>query len=895
MKKHLTRTLLIYAVLIVAAIYVYPTIGWMMLSDEQRQTRLDMWRQEDSQVERPAFWDKTVRDFKRWAQCDRDMVINLGLDLQGGVQMVVGIDYEKLDPDVRQRRLDQGWDDKTILDEMQQQVLQTIERRSSEFGAREPIIQTMGDRQIQVQLPGEKDVQRAKDLILRTAYLTFHIVAGPEQTAKVFKDIDDRFDGELLKRLQRPAPGSGGVLQVPQDQIDFVRELIAKAEAVEGLIPEDVMVAFGKKPKPGEAATYGIYLLNKETMMTGDGLTTAVARPNDRAGGSSWMILFGLDTSSGRVFGERTEANLGKPMAIVVDDVVESAPVIEGQITTSGSITGQFSQEEAQDLAIALNSGSLPVPIVEEQTGVVGPRLGQESIRKGIWSAVIGLLVVMVFMPFYYHVAGIIANIGLAVNALLIIGALAYFGATLTLPGIAGLILTIGMAVDANVLIFERIREEQRNGKSLLASIDGGFANATSAIMDSNVTTLIAAGVLLQFGSGPIEGFAITLGIGVCSSVFTALVVTRAIFDFLGERKLVKNLTMLSVVKADTSIPFLNYRRMAVIISIAGIVAGLGLFGARGDKNFGVDFTTGTNLVLSLNADTPITEAQVRGPLEAADFVEPTVTVYEEADVKHPNRFMIHLGETGTNVEDGAAESTIAGRVQQALASVVGGDVNNVEIEKEDMVGPTVGRQLKWDALKAIFYSIAFIIAYLWFRFELRFSVGAVVALFHDVAITLGLFALTGRQISLAVVAAILTIIGYSLNDTIIVYDRIREDMKLLRGRGLSLLEIMNRSINETLSRTLLTSGTTMFVVVILYFFGGETINDFAFALILGIIIGTYSSIFIASPVVYFWSRLRGPAKSGAKADDSGPSSRRRKKKRKDDDSADKAGVENPA
>jgi SecD/SecF fusion protein len=890
MKKHLGRTLLIFATLVVAAIYVYPTIGWMMLSEDQREKRLIDWQTEDSRVERLSFVEKNVRGVRRWAQCDRDMVINLGLDLQGGVQMVVGIDYDKLDPDVRQRRIDDGWTDAEILDEMQQQVLRTIERRSSEFGAKEPIIQTMGDRQIQVQLPGEKDVNRAKELILRTAYLTFHIAAGPEQTAKVFQDIDEHFEGDLLKRLQRPAPRSEGALQVPQDQIQYVRELINKATQVAGLIPEDRIVAFSGEPKPWESPIYSIYLLHKETMMTGDGLTTAVARPDTQSGGSSWQILFGLDTASGRVFGERTEANRGNAMAIVVDGMVESAPVIREQITTSGSITGSFTREEAQDLAIALNSGSLPVPIVEEQTGVVGPRLGEESIRKGVWSALIGLAIVMVFMLVYYHVAGIIANIGLAVNALLIIGALAYFGATLTLPGIAGLILTIGMAVDANVLIFERIREELRNGKSLLASIDGGFANATSAIMDSSVTTLIAAGVLLQFGSGPIEGFAITLGIGVCASVFTALVVTRAVFDFVGERKLVRNFSMLHVIRSDTRYPFLSYRRIGALVSVVAILLGLGIFGFRGDKNFGVDFTTGTNLVLSLQADETITVAQIREPLEEANFIDPTVTVYEEADVEHTNRFMVHLGDTGTIVEDGGTpESSITGRVQQALAPVVGGSVDNVQIEKEDMVGPTVGRQLKWDALKAVLYSIFFIIAYLWFRFELRFSVGAVIALSHDVAITLGLFALTGREISLAVVAAILTIIGYSLNDTIIVFDRIREDMKLLRGRGLSLLDIMNRAINETLSRTLLTSGTTMFVVIVLYFFGGETINDFAFALIVGILVGTYSSIFIASPVVYYWSKFR-PAKSSTKAEDSAPSSRRRKKRTKGEDS-----VENPA
>ncbi|MCC6699587.1 MAG: protein translocase subunit SecD [Candidatus Hydrogenedentes bacterium] len=887
MKKHLARTLLIYATLVVAAIYVYPTIGWMTLSPNERTARLDAWKAEDDKVERLSAWEEATKKVRRWAMCDRDMVINLGLDLQGGVQMVVGINIDGMDPAAKQKKLDIGMSESDILDEMQQQVLQTIERRASEFGAKEPIIQTMGDRQIQVQLPGEQDVERARRLIMQTAYLTFHIAAGPDQTAKALRDIDTHFKGDLLKRLQKPAPGGDMVPQIPLDQIDYVRELIAKAKEVPGLIPEGFIIAFGGKPKPWDQQSYGIYLLHEETMMTGDGLTQSLARPDDKTGGSSWMILFELDSASGRIFGERTKANIGNPMAIVVDKVVESAPVIRDQITTSGSITGHFVREEAQDLAIALNSGSLPVPIVEEQTGVVGPRLGAESITKGVWSALIGLILVVVFMPIYYRLAGLVANIALVLNAVLIIAALAYFGATLTLPGIAGLILTIGMAVDANVLIFERMREEIRNGKSLAAAIDGGFAHATPAIMDSNVTTLIAAVVLFQFGSGPIEGFAVTLGIGVCASVFSALVISRAIFDFFATRKWIKSISMASIIRPDSRIPFMQYRRAGAIVSIAGIVIGLGLFAMRGNDNFGVEFSTGTNLVLNIANEQQVSDADVRTALTTAGFVEPTVTEYESEGVGAQNRFMVHLGEAVANADSG--ESTISARVQETLKPLAGGDATKVEIEKEDMVGPTVGRQLKWDALKAIIYSIIFIVIYLWFRFELNFSVGAIIAIVHDVAITLGFFALTGRQISLGVVAAILTVIGYSLNDTIIVYDRIREDIKLYRGRGLSLLEIMNRSVNETLSRTLLTSGTTLFVVLVLYFFGGDTINDFAFALLIGIVVGTYSSIFIASPVVYYWNQWRDRVKYAGKKPDEGPSQRRRKKSEKTNS------VENPA
>lgn len=317
MRKHLYRTLIIYAVLLIAAIYVYPTIGWMTLTDAQRTERLERWKQEDASTEKLGYWAENTRLFKRYLEYDRDWVINLGLDLQGGVEMIVGIDYEKLDPNIKKHYTDSGYTDADILKELQETVKQRIERRANEFGTKEPIIQTMGDRQIQVQLAGEKDVERAKELILTTAYLTFQIVAGPEAQKEVLKAIDAHFNGDFTKRLQRPGPGEEQLIQVPLEQIEKVREMVKEAESVAGLIPDDVVVAFSRAPKPGEPQHYKIYVLEKETIMTGDGLTMAYARPDEQSGAGRWQIGFGLNAEAGRVFGDKTEANINRAMAPV--------------------------------------------------------------------------------------------------------------------------------------------------------------------------------------------------------------------------------------------------------------------------------------------------------------------------------------------------------------------------------------------------------------------------------------------------------------------------------------------------------------------------------------------------------------------------------------------------
>jgi len=653
--------------------------------------------------------------------------------------------------------------------------------------------------------------------------------------------------------------------------------------------------------------------------------------------------------------------------------VVCSAPTIKTRIGRAGEITGNFSGPRANDLAIALNSGSMPVPLNEEYTGVVGASLGGDSIRKGLVAAITGLTVVLVFMMIYYRLAGLVANVALFLNGFIMLAAFAYFRLTLTLPGIAGFVLTMGMAVDANVLIFERVREEVRNGKSLISAIEQGYKRATVTILDANVTTLIAALVLLQFGTGPVQGFGVALAIGICSSVFTALVVSRAVFDVLINRKMLKKLTMMSLLKPEIKLPFIENRKKAYIASVSLVAIGFIAFLGRGyENNFGVDFASGTNMVINLENKEPVDIENVRQELIAAGFTDTIVQNYGAGGELQQNTFMIRTGETQAqqtptaepspevvppeesstpeaaapeaaapeaaaieaapeaaapeagvpeaapeaapeagvpeaapeaaapeaapassgegdpDVENpgeastavspaytsGAVSATsdLESRVQEALAPLC----DEVLIEKVESVGPAIGSQLRKDALKAVTYSLIFMIAYMWFRYNLVFGLAAIVALLHDSLICVGLLSLTGRHIDMNVVAAVLTIIGYSVNDTVVVYDRIRENLRLYIGRGLSFGEIINLAINQTLSRTILTGGTTLLTVLMLFLFGGEVLNNFAFYLMVGILVGTYSSIFVASSLVYTvqlyqkgnigFGGKKTPPKKGAKA-----------------------------
>ncbi|HOM46971.1 MAG TPA: protein translocase subunit SecD [Candidatus Hydrogenedentes bacterium] len=870
MSKSIYRSLLIGASLVLAFVYVYPTVGWMLLSDESRAARLEKWQKEDDNLARrqTGYFEELWVGARRWLECDRNKVINLGLDLQGGIHMVIGFDIKDLPQEMLDEyRNERRYSDENIEKEVQQIVLQQITRRINDFEAKEPIIQTLGTNQIQVQLPGEKDVQRAKNLITKTAQMNFHIVAGPDESRPVFEKIRDTFPNEFIPFVKTTSMRPD-VLTVSVENYERVRRVLVRAEE-SGVIPQDKIIAFSQQPKPyARDQEYHLYVLARKPIASGEGLTSAAAI-QDQSNMPYWQILFSFGASAAVNFADATGANIGKPMAIVLDGVVVSAPTIRDRIAGGrGQISGSFEAQEAVDLAIALNSGSMVVPVREEFTRTVSASLGKDTVRSGVYASLAGVTLVALFMIAYYKGAGLISCICLALNALMIIAAMAYFGMTLTLPGIAGLILTMGMAVDGNVLIFERIREELRLGHTVLSSVESGFRRATVTIVDANLTTLIAAAVLMQFGTGPIEGFAVTLSIGIVTSVFTALIIGRALFDFFLAKGVMKKVSMLSIVPENPRVPFLQLRNFTFLFSGAVIVVGMTCFAIRGMDNFGVDFQPGTNLMLHVENTASVPVGDVRAALSASGFTNPVVQESSgDSGEGTANIFIVRVGDITRTAEGAEAGSeqlqTVAERIQQALAPLsAAGTAEGVAVEDEQTVGPSVGAQLRWDALNAIFWALLFIVIYLWVRFEFRYALGAVIALVHDLIVAVGVFSLLGGEISMNVIAALLTILGYSINDTIVVFDRVREDIQAQRGKGYRFIDILNGAINSTLSRTLLTSITTLFVVVVLAVFGGEAIRDFAIVLLLGIVFGTYSSIFVASALVYLMEKR--PAEGGS-------------------------------
>lgn len=883
MKKHTYRTLTIWAVIIVSLLVIYPTVGWMSMSDDSRAAKMAQWAQEDEAraLDKHGYFDNLAFQVKRWAQCDRNRVINLGLDLQGGIQMVLSFDWHELSEeklaDFRQHSTDAE-----IESMVQEVVYQQLVNRINKFEAKEPTIQKMGTNQIQVQLPGEKDTDRAIKLMTQAAVLNFHIVAGQDETVRVFTKIKQTFPDIFTNFFERPAPGEP--IGVKVENFERVKDLVAKISAMPDILPEDKMLAFSRPPKPGDPQRYTLYLLDKKPIASGEGLKSATSMP-DPQNPSQWAISFSFDNAGAAIFGKATEENIGRPMAIVLDGQVVSAPTINGRIDFSGQITGRFDANEAHDLAIALNSGSMVVKVREDSTDVVSASLGADSVTSGVASALWGLVFLGIATVSYYLLPGAIALFTLVLNAIVVLAAMAYFNMTLTLPGIAGLVLTIGMAVDANVLIFERMREELRLGHSVLSSIETGFSKAAVTILDSNVTTFIAAIVLFQFGTGPIEGFAITLSIGVIGTLFTGLLVSRALFDYLYGGRKITSVKMLSLIKHDTKIPFMGIRNLCMGISAVLVIASLVMFTMKIENGtmLGVDFTQGTNIRVNMKQDAPVKMDDIRTVLGAAGFNSPMVQEILNND--SINKFQIRVGDVDPKEKTDDAP-TVAQRMRTALEPLVGGDQSKVDFESVKTVGPAVGAQLRSDAIWAIVWSLLFIGLYVGYRFKPNYAVGAIVALIHDVCMTLGIFAVLDRQISLAVVAAILTIIGYSLNDTIVVFDRIREDREKLRGRGKSLAEIMDHAINTTLSRTLMTSGLTIIVVIFLFLFGGADIEDFALAMIIGIVVGTYSSIFIASPIVVVWEKFFGrpEVSESVKSEESGRRYISKKKRTKKSD-----------
>ncbi len=639
----------------------------------------------------------------------------------------------------------------------------------------------------------------------------------------VIKIIRNRVDelGVAEPVIQRSGPNRI-LVQLPGiTDIERARRLIGETALLEFRIVKNIIERVNEEGEKEIEYDLG------ETLLTGDKLKLAKVG-YDQLGKPKVDIQ--LTDEGGELFEKITGDNVGRQLAIVLDGKVESAPVIKTKISGGrAEITGIRSLQEAKDLALVLRTGALPVEmdIIEERT--IGPTLGRDSISSGVRAAIIGAILVLIFMVIYYRFYGLAADLALIIAGILILGALAATKATLTLPGIAGLALTIGMAVDANVIIFERIKEELRSGKTTRAAMHSGHSKAFWTIFDANVTTLLAAAVLFQFGTGPVRGFAVTLSIGVVVSMFTALVVTRLILILFSMFKELESKALLGA----TSINFMGKIRTAAIVSIIIVAIGLASFFFRGFA-YGIDFSGGN--LLQLRFDKAVTVGDVRKVLGEFGLEKSVV-----------QRFG---GEREIIIRSEELKQEDIEGVTSALNEQIG----NSEVLRVETVGPTIGRELQKQSLYAVLVSMAFMLAYIAFRFDFKFGVGAIVALIHDVIIVLVIFSLFRLEISAPIIAILLTIVGYSVNDTIIISDRIRENLRLMRRKPI--VEVTNLSLNQTLARTINTVLTTMLPTLSLLFLGGKILQNFALAFAIGLITGTYSSIYVASAIVVWWRNV---------------------------------------
>ena len=623
--------------------------------------------------------------------------------------------------------------------------------------------------------------------------------------------------------------------------------------SIQKFFPIDVKFTYTVKPYDLDGKYLQLVALRSDrdgkSAMEGDVVTDATQAFGQFA--SSAEVSMTMNAEGAKQWKRLTAENIGKSIAIVLDGYIYSYPTVQAEISGGRSqITGNFSVEEAKDLANILKSGKLPAParIIEE--AIVGPSLGEEAINSGLKSFIIALALVLLYMIFYYSGAGLVSNIALLANIFFIFGVLSSLGAVLTLPGIAGIVLTIGMSVDANVLIYERIREEIRNGKGLRLAIKDGYNSAYSSIIDANVTTLLTGIILYTFGTGPIKGFATTLVIGILTSLFAAIFITRLVIS----RRLNKNKEMTFSTKLtegafkNINIDFIGKRKRFYIVSSMLILLGLGSLFTKG-LNYGVDFVGGRTYVVRFNAE--VDNENIRKNLTDV-FVDEQGLTYSpqvktfggENQVKITTSFLIDRNEITT-------DSIVEFRLSQGLNSIS----DEYEIMSSQKVGPTIADDIKNAAVWSVIFSLLIIFLYILIRFrKWQFSLGAVAAVFHDVLLVLSIFSILygilpfSLEIDQAFIAAILTIIGYSLNDTVVVFDRVREFM--YNNKKKEVHELLNGALNSTLSRTINTSLTTFFVLLIIFLFGGEVIRGFMFALMVGVLIGTYSSLFVASPIM---------------------------------------------
>jgi protein-export membrane protein SecD/preprotein translocase SecF subunit len=708
--------------------------------------------------------------------------IPLGLDLNGGVQLILRVKTEGVEPDKRNETVDQA--------------VQIVERRVNELGVAEPVVARYGGNdRILVQLPGVSDVEQAKRVIKATAQLSLTLVeSGP------FSSRD-------------------AALQTYGNQVPANLEILPGPTA------------------DGASGTTTFYVVHRNAAVSGTDLRDARASVDEF---NRPAVAFTLTPDAGRRFGDFTERHIKRLLATVLDDRVASVATIDSRIETSGHIVG-VSREDMLEQVVTLKSGALPADMEYVADHTVGASLGQDTIRSGVAASVGGLAFVGLFMLSYYRRLGVNALISIAMNLLILVGLIASIPVTMTLPGIAGLILTIGMGVDSNVLIFERIREELARARSARLAVAAGFDRVWITIVDTHVTSLITAALLYQFGTSSIRGFATTLTLGLVANVFTAVFVSRTLFEITlrghGRGPQSLGLSLARGFLTGTRLRFSRWGRHALCASAVVIAAGAAAMTFRG-LPLGIDFAGGTAAVVEFESSA-VTVDDVRqavAPLPGDEVVQRYGPAADQ-------RFQVRL-PLGDESDEGDALQNGLARLTKALTS---SKLPAFTIVDRELVSAAIGADLQRRGVYATLASIAAISAYIAVRFRPSFAVGAIAATVHDVLVTLGCLAIAGYDLSLNVTAALLTIIGYSVNDTIVIFDRVRENGKAMRGEPLS--SIVDVSVNQTLSRTVITAGVTLLSVLALYLFGGEALQGFAFTMLVGIVSGTYSTVFIASSI----------------------------------------------
>ena len=779
-----------------------------------------------------------------------------------------------------------------------------LRSRIDHFGVTQPNIQRMpNSNRIMVELPGVKEPERVRKLLQGSASLEFWVtydateilpilveadrliklgnedatVAATEEATDLASEaagaaeenalsVYSREENPLFALLDPSYAGSCVVGTAVTADMPVINEYLSRPE-IQNLLPADLELMWGIKGEPmfnNRVSLYALRSVDGKPAMDGGAVSTA--QENYSQNGSAAEVTLTMNSNGASQWAQLTGQNIGKPIAIVLDGYVYSAPNVQNKIEGGNSvITGNFTIQEAQDLANVLKSGKVPAPARIIQDTVVGPSLGTESINAGMISFVLAFCLVLLYMGLFYKTAGWVADLALVLNIFLLMGVLVSFGSVLTLPGIAGIVLTMGMAVDANVIIYERIKEELRGGKGLALAIKDGFSNAYSAIIDGQLTTIITGIVLFVFGNGPVQGFATTLVIGILTSVFCAIFITRMLLE-----KVVEKWGTISFSRswsenwlANVKFDFISKRKSSYILSGTLVVLSVISLATIG-LNTGVDFTGGRTYVVRFDQNVSAEDIRVAldGVLVSDDAAKSSVEVKQyggENQMRIITQYKYDDTSEETTAEvDALIYNALKGFYSYAITldqfTSTQEDVNG--IISSEKIGPAIARDMIFNAFYAVLFSLIAIGLYITIRFKRwQWATGATVALAHNAFLVIGIFSMLyhvmpfNLEVNQAFIAAILTIIGYSINDTVVIFDRIREFIALYPKRAIS--ENINNAICSTLSRTMNTSGTTLVTLLAIFILGGENLRGFVFALLLGIIIGTYSSVFVATPIAY--------------------------------------------